>query len=132
METSTTPNSDEASYSIRNLVIGTTLSVCTFVTQLLMSVVFFKNKRLRKTNNYYMLSLACADLLISVVSVPSWTTYTKSGYWPFGHLSCSIWHGLDHALCVISVHTIVFISIERFRSIRFPLKFKTLMLYSWA
>ena len=72
-----------------------------------------------------MLSLACTDLLISILSMPFWTMFTTLGYWPLGRFSWDFWHGLDHAPCAISIHTIAFVSIERFRSVQHPLEFKT-------
>ena len=115
----------DVSISIHYLVIGTILSVSTFVEQCFVTIVFYKSKHLRKMNNYYMLSLTCADLLISILSMPLWTTFTTLGYWPLGRFTWEFWHGLDHALCAISIHTIAFISIERFRRVHHPLEFKT-------
>ena len=45
-------------------------------------------------------------------------------YWPFNQLVCDIWNILDHILCITSISTVVYISIERFISIKYPLKHK--------
>ena len=37
---------------------------------------------------------------------------------------CDIWNILDHVLCITSISTVVYISIERFLSIKYPLKHK--------
>ena len=121
----TSDSQKDVSISIHYLVIKTLLSASTFVEQCLVFIVFYKNKHLRRINNYYMLSLMCTDLLISILSMPFWTMFTTLGYCPLGHFTWDFWHGLDHALCAISIHTIAFISIERFRSIQHPLKFRT-------
>ena len=57
--------------------------------------------------------------------MPLWTTFTTLGYWPLSRFTWDFWHGLDHAICAISIHTIAFISTERFRSVQHPLEFKT-------
>lgn len=84
---STCDSGKDVSISIHYLVIGTILSVCTFVEQCFVFIVFYKNKHLRKVNNYYMLSLTCADLLISILSMPLWTTFTTLGYWPLSRFT---------------------------------------------
>ena len=123
MKTSYSGKND--SIAIHYLVIGVILSVCTFLEQCFVFFVFYKHKHLRKVNNFYILSLASADLLISLLSMPLWTMFTTLGYWPLGRFSCDFWHGLDHALCAVSIYTIAFISMDRFRSIHRPLEYKS-------
>ena len=95
--------------------------------QILVFIIFFKDKRLQTPNNYYIISLALADLLISVTSLPFWTIFTAIHYWPFSQLLCDIWSSWDYALSLISVHTILFISVERFRSVSDPIKHKVFL-----
>ena len=48
-----------------------------------------------------------------------------SGYWPFNQFICDIWNILDHIFCITSISTVVYISVERFISIKYPLKHKS-------
>lgn len=50
-----------------------------------------------------------------------------SGYWPFNQFICDIWNILDHIFCITSISTVVYISAERFLSIKYPLKHKSVL-----
>ena len=50
-----------------------------------------------------------------------------SGYWPFNQLICDLWNILDHIFCITSISTVVYISGERFLSIKYPLKHKSVL-----
>ena len=100
------------------------MTAMTLCGQSLVFLIVYYDKRLQTPTNYYIISLACADFLISILSMPVWTVFTTLNYWPFSQLLCDLWNSLDYALCLISMHTIVFISIERYRSVSNPLKHK--------
>ena len=112
---------------VTNAVIGSSLAILTFCGQLLVFIIIYYDKRLQTPNNYYVISLASADLLIGLISMPVWTIFSTLNYWPFSLLLCDIWNSLDHALCLISIHTIVFISIERYKSVSNPIKHRVFL-----
>ena len=113
--------------NITNAVIGSSITVLTLSGQVLVFIIISKDSRLQTPNNYYVISLTLADLLLSILSMPVWTIFTTLNYWPFSQLLCDLWNSLDHALCLISIHTIVFISIERYRSVSNPIKHKVFL-----
>ena len=113
-----------SSINFTNATAGSILTVLTLSGQILVFLTIYFDKRLQIPTNYYIVSLACADFLISILSMPVWTIFTTLNYWPFSQLLCDLWNSLDYALCLISMHTIVFISIERYRSVSNPLKHK--------
>ena len=112
---------------VTNAVVGSALTILTFCGQLLVFIIIYYDKRLQTPNNYYVISLASADLLIAMISMPVWTIFTTLNYWPFSLLLCDIWNSLDHVLCLISIHTIVFISIERYKSVSDPIKHRVFL-----
>ena len=112
---------------VTNAVIGSSLAILTFCGQLLVFIIIYYDKRLQTPSNYYVISLASADLLIALISMPVWAIFSTLNYWPFSLLLCDIWNSLDHALCLISIHTIVFISIERYKSVSNPIKHRVFL-----
>ena len=112
---------------ITNAIVGSTMTVLTLSGQLLVFIIIYYDKRLQTPNNYYVISLASADLLIALISMPVWTIFTTLNYWPFSLLFCDIWNSLDHVLCLISIHTIVFISVERYKSVSNPIKHRVFL-----
>ena len=108
--------------NLLSAVVGSSMATITFIEQIIVFVVFYRDKRLQKPNNFYMIALAIADCLLSLVSMPVWTMFSTLQYWPTSQLLCDIWNILDHVLTFVSIHIIVFISIERYRSIKHPLE----------
>ena len=118
---------DTPNLNILSAVVGSSMAIITFIEQLVVFVVFYYDKRLRKPSNFYMIALAIADFLLSLFSMPVWTLFSTLQYWPTTQLLCDIWNIIDHVLTFVSIHIIVFISIERYRSIKYPLKHMTTM-----
>ena len=112
---------------ITNAIVGSAMTVLTLCGQLLVFIIIYYDKRLQTPNNYYVISLASADLLIALISMPVWTIFTTLNYWPFSLILCDIWNSLDHVLCLISIHTIVFISVERYKSVSNPIKHRVFL-----
>ncbi|CAL1288530.1 unnamed protein product [Larinioides sclopetarius] len=69
-------------------------------------------KRLQNVTNYFLLSLAVADLLSLIIA----------GYWPFDWTICSVWVSCDVLSCSSSIMHMCFISLGRYLGIRNPLK----------
>ena len=103
-------------------VIGSFVTFTTFFEQIIVFVVFYTNRKLQKANNFYMIALAMADFLLSLVSMPVWTMFSTLQYWPTSQILCDIWNILDHILTFVSIHIVVFISVERYRSLKYPLQ----------
>ena len=74
-------NSTEAGGSLNliPLICGITMIVLAFLGQIIVFIVTWNDSRLRRPHNYYIVSLALADFLISVISMPIWTTYSALG-----------------------------------------------------
>ena len=115
------------SLNLVSAVIGTSITAITFFEQIIVFVIFYTNRKLQTPNNFYMIALALADFLLSLVSMPVWTMFSTLQYWPTSQILCDIWIVLDHILTFVSIHIVVFISVERYRSLKYPLRHMTSM-----
>ncbi|XP_061561145.1 muscarinic acetylcholine receptor M5b [Phycodurus eques] len=104
--------------------VSAIVSLITIVGNVLVMVSFKVNSQLKTVNNYYLLSLAFADLIIGVLSMNLYTTYILMGYWSLGSLACDLWLAVDYVASNASVMNLLVISFDRYFSITRPLTYR--------
>lgn len=104
--------------------LATTTSLVTISGNLLVMFSFFLDRQIRNPTNYFILSLSVSDFLIGMFSMPLYTLYLMLEEWPFGEIICNLWLSLDYTVCLTSIYTVLFITIDRFCSVKIPAKYR--------
>ncbi|XP_070257333.1 muscarinic acetylcholine receptor M3 [Myotis yumanensis] len=105
-------------------VLTGVVALVTIIGNILVIVAFKVNKQLKTVNNYFLLSLACADLIIGVISMNLFTTYIIMNRWAMGNLACDLWLSIDYVASNASVMNLLVISFDRYFSITRPLTYR--------
>uniref|UniRef100_A0A182QV95 G-protein coupled receptors family 1 profile domain-containing protein n=1 Tax=Anopheles farauti TaxID=69004 RepID=A0A182QV95_9DIPT len=85
-------------------------------------IVFLRHRAMRNVPNTYILSLALADLLLIVTTVPFTSIIYTLDSWPWGSLLCTSSEFIKDVSIGVSVFTLVALSGDRFFAIVDPLR----------
>lgn len=118
----------QSHYSIFGIIFisvcATFLSLITVIGNCMVMISFKIDKQLQTISNYFLFSLAVADFMIGLVSMPLFTVYTVLGYWPLGPHICDSWLALDYLVSNASVLNLLIISFDRYFSVISPLTYR--------
>ena len=82
-------------------------------------------QRMRTVTNYFIVNLACSDILMAVMCIPfTFIANLLVGFWPFGAAMCPLVMYLQVVSVLSSAFTLVAISLDRFIAILLPLRKK--------
>ncbi|MCI4382851.1 hypothetical protein PGIGA_G00019510 [Pangasianodon gigas] len=104
--------------------VSAIVSLITITGNVLVMLSFKMNSQLKTVNNYYLLSLAFADLIIGMFSMNLYTSYILMGYWSLGSVACDLWLAMDYVVSNASVMNLLVISFDRYFSITRPLTYR--------
>ncbi|XP_051878259.1 5-hydroxytryptamine receptor 2A-like [Pristis pectinata] len=80
-------------------------------------------KKLQNATNYFLMSLAVADMLVGILVMPvSLITILYDNTWPFPEKLCPIWIYLDVLFSTASIMHLCAISLDRYIGIRNPIE----------
>ena len=96
----------------------------------LVIVVFIKFEILRTITNYYVISLATADLLVGVIGIPC-AIATSAGL-PPNFQACLLMNSLLLLLCTSSIFSLVAVTVDRYWAIMYPMTYPLRMTHQRA
>lgn len=108
------------------ILIGSFLVILIFLAisgNVLVCIAVFTDRRLKRLNNFFIVSLAVADLWMALVVMSFAIINDISGRWLFGPVFCNIWISSDIMGSTASILNLCVISLDRYIHIRDPLKY---------
>lgn len=90
---------------------------------LLVIVSVMRHRKLRIITNYFVVSLALADMLVAMVAMTFNASVQMTGRWMFGYFMCDVWNSLDVYFSTASILHLCCISVDRYYAIVKPLKY---------
>ena len=100
--------------------------VCSLAGNVLIIAIFFRDKTLRTTVNYFIVNMCVSDLLFPIINLPIWIILDQGKSWLF---VVEMYAALCKTFSIVlgvSVHVSLFsmtaLAADRFRAIIFPMK----------
>ncbi|NWW77394.1 GPR19 protein, partial [Climacteris rufus] len=90
----------------------------------LVCLVIHRSRRTQSTTNYFVVSMACADLLSSVGSAPFLLLQLSSGRWMLGNGMCRLVRYIQYLTPGVQICVLLTISMDRCYTLLHPLSFK--------
>ncbi|XP_077992580.1 dopamine receptor 1-like [Glandiceps talaboti] len=115
---------------VESILIGFVLSliiVTSVVGNVLVCVAVCIDRKLHKTTYLFTVSLAMADLLVSILVMTFAVFNDLRGYWIFGMPFCNVWMSFDVMFSTASILNLCAISVDRYLHIKKPLKYREWM-----
>ncbi|XP_074554885.1 dopamine receptor D4 related sequence [Halichoeres trimaculatus] len=106
------------------LVVGVLLILVIILGNTLVCLSVLTERSLKTATNYFIISLAVADLLLAVLVLPLFI-YSEflGGVWTFSTFTCDALMTMDVMLCTASILNLCAISIDRYIAVVVPLKY---------
>lgn len=118
---------DQAIGPLITLLLASIDVIVVFGNSLVISAIWI-DSRLHSVTNYFIASLACADLLVGLAVMPfAISTERFIGYWVFGPIVCDLWHSFDVLASTASIMNLCAISYDRYLAIKNPIAYARIM-----
>lgn len=109
--------------AIGTAVILSLIIIVTIVGNILVILSVFTYKPLRIVQNFFIVSLAVADLTVAILVLPFNVAYSIRGRWDFGIHMCKMWLTSDVLCCTASILNLCAIALDRFWAITDPINY---------
>ncbi|CAG9818988.1 unnamed protein product [Phaedon cochleariae] len=111
---------------LKSTIMGSII-VASILGNLLVIVSVMRHRKLRIITNYYVISLALADMLVAMFAMTFNASVQIYGEWKFGYFMCDVWNSLDVYFSTSSILHLCCISVDRYYAIVKPLKYTLTM-----
>lgn len=98
--------------------------VFTITGNILVIMSVFTYRPLKTVQNFFIVSLAVADIFVALLVLPLNVAYMIIGRWLFGIHVCKLWLTADVMCCTASILNLCVIALDRFWAISKPLDYK--------
>uniref|UniRef100_A0A669EIC9 Dopamine receptor D4 n=1 Tax=Oreochromis niloticus TaxID=8128 RepID=A0A669EIC9_ORENI len=111
-------------YNYLALVLGVPLILVIILGNVLVCLSVLTERSLKTATNYFIISLAVADLLLAVLVLPLYV-YSEflGGIWTLSTYICDALMTMDVMLCTASILNLCAISVDRYIAVVVPLKY---------
>ncbi|KAK7896711.1 hypothetical protein WMY93_022036 [Mugilogobius chulae] len=115
---------DLLSYNYLALILGVLLILVIILGNILVCLSVLTERSLKTATNYFIFSLAVADLLLAVLVLPLYV-YSEfmGGIWTLSTSICDALMTMDVMLCTASILNLCAISVDRYIAVVVPLKY---------
>ncbi|CAJ1054365.1 dopamine receptor D4 related sequence [Xyrichtys novacula] len=111
-------------YNYLALVVGVPLILLIIMGNVLVCLSVLTERSLQTATNYFIISLAVADLLLAVLVLPLFV-YSEflGGVWTLSTFTCDALMTMDVMLCTASILNLCAISVDRYIAVVVPLEY---------
>lgn len=109
--------------ALSTVIILSTVILCTIFGNILVILGVFTYKPLRIVQNFFIVSLAAADLAVAVLVMPLNVAYSTLGRWLWGKHLCKMWLTCDIMSCTSSILNLCAIALDRYWAITDPINY---------
>ena len=111
---------------IANTIAYCLLFVVSLTGNILIGLIVYKTKTMRKPINFFIVNMAMSDLLYPIFLFPEFLTGLYSDSWlisgPLGEALCKLVPFLTDVSLDVSIQSLVLIAVDRFGAVVFPLR----------
>ncbi|XP_058444208.1 octopamine receptor Oamb [Malaya genurostris] len=103
------------------------IDVLVIVGNTLVVAAVTSSPKLRTVTNFFIVSLAVADLLVGLAVLPFSATWEVFKVWIFGDVWCRVWLAVDVWMCTASILNLCAISLDRYVAVTRPVTYPSIM-----